>query len=358
MENIKQLKTAIEVRSEICCLGHFVNRLVNGSLEFEFDLKNPCGDSDIIGNNLFPSSSEYREAYLYKGIVSILYNDGTLVEIEASPRKYFTREEVYLTIDKLYNKKDLFIEEQFIGAKMSRKISRCSINEVKTIIDGLYQQNHTTSRDFIIFNNELHYQRFDSKTLRVIDIKITEKLGVYDDRMKKTPKIIQSNKFKTHMKIHEREFIIPYSKLIEYVKNSGKFKELQDNFIEMMVEFPYHIGYTSLCETNENHTTVYAKRKGRDIYTRFTLDGEREKTNKCIVILKKSFEKDDEYFLITMFPGEYLVKEPQDRNFQSEQSRKTSVRFWENHALIFEPKTVDLESIKYMCPYNNSTVTG
>ena len=91
---------------------------------------------------------------------------------------------------------------------------------------------------------------------------------------------------------------------------------------------------------------------------RFTLNGELRKTNKCVVVLKRSNINDNEYYLITMFPGEHLVKEPQDRNFETEESRQSAFEFWSNHALIFNPKIIDLDSIEYECPYRNIAVTG
>lgn len=353
MENIKKLKTASEVRSAICSLGHFVNRSVNGKLELEFDLINSCNDMNIIGNKLFPSGNEYREAYFYKGIVGILYNNGTLVEIEASPRKYYTREEVYEVIEKLYENKSLIIVEQVLGRKISPCIMDTSIDEVKDIIDGLYQESHSICRDFIVLNNQLQYQKMDSETGMITGITIADKLENNEAKIKRTLKIIQSNKFKSHMKVHESEFSVSYTELIQYMKNNGKFNDLQDDFIEMIVEFPFNIGYSNLCETNVNDTIVYAKRKDRELYTRFTLDGKKEKTNTCVVILRKSFVENDEYCMVKMFPGKYLIKEPEDKNFKSEKDRQAALKFWDNHALVFEPKTIDLESLKYICPYKN-----
>lgn len=168
-------------------------------------------------------------------------------------------------------------------------------------------------------------------------------------------KIIQSNKFKTHMEVHKNQFIISYEILIKYMELNNKFQNIGNGLVEMVAEFPFYIGYTNICKISDKHEIVYAKRKNRDIYSKFTLDGEPKLTNKCVVILNQSYTNPNEYYLITMFPGEYVVKEPQDRNIKTEEERKKVLKFWENHALIFNPKEIDLETITYDCPYKHNT---
>lgn len=53
-----------------------------------------------------------------------------------------------------------------------------------------------------------------------------------------------------------------------------------------------------------------------------------------------------------MFPGEYLIKEPEDRNIKDELERQKMLEFWRKHALVFNPKDIDLETVAYSCPYN------
>ena len=154
------------------------------------------------------------------------------------------------------------------------------------------------------------------------------------------------------MQVHEKDFIIPYQNIIQYASYKGYFNDINERFIDMVVEFPFNIGYSLLCETTAQDNIVYAKRKNREIYSRFTLDGEKKLTNKCVFILNRSNQKPNEYYLITMFPGEYLVKEPQDKNIKDELERQRMLEFWRNHALVFNPKDVDLETATYSCPYN------
>lgn len=167
-------------------------------------------------------------------------------------------------------------------------------------------------------------------------------------------KLIQTNKFKKHMKVHESQFIIPYEKLIKYMELKGTFNNIKDRFVEMVVEFPIDIGYSDLCKISDKDEIVYAKRKNRDIYSKFTLDGKSKLTNKCVVVLKQSYTNQNEYYLITMFPGQYAVKEPQDRNIKTEEEKKKVLEFWNSHALVFKPKDIDLETVTYRCPYEQT----
>jgi hypothetical protein len=167
----------------------------------------------------------------------------------------------------------------------------------------------------------------------------------------KDTKIITSKKFKKHMLVHQNDFNIPYNKLIKYMENKGYFENLQDGFVEMVVELPFNIGYNSMVETDDTHKIVYAKRKGRNIYSRLTLSGEKTLTNKCVVILKQNYTNSSGYYVITMFPGEYLVREVQDRNIKSKEERKRVLDFWNKHALAIDFTEIDCETITSKCPY-------
>lgn len=166
------------------------------------------------------------------------------------------------------------------------------------------------------------------------------------------PNIMQSDKFKLHMEVHKHDFIIPYEDIISYAVSYDYFSNLKEDLVQLIIEFPFNIGYSNLCKTTNTEEIIYAKRKNRDVYTRFTLDGQSKLINKCAVVLKRGKEDNSNvYYLITMFPGEYLVKEPQDSHIKTEEEKLKSIEFWNEHALVFNPKDVDLLTISYNCPY-------
>lgn len=67
--------------------------------------------------------------------------------------------------------------------------------------------------------------------------------------------------------------------------------------------------------------------------------------------MKRNRNNPNEYYLVTMFAGEFAIKEPYDRNIKSEEELRKVIDFWNEHALVFNPKDVNLETAIYTCPY-------
>ena len=252
------------------------------------------------------------------------------------------------------------IEEQHysITGKKERAIRKISFHEaVEKIKKSFYIGNKKIENSYEILDTDqkaLIFVEFTGDTTGQGDLYCYNKIFISNPiKISNSPnKIIQSNKFRSHMQVHEKDFIIPYQHIIQYALCKGYFNDINERFIDMVVEFPFNIGYSLLCETTAQDTIVYAKRKNREIHSRFTLDGEKKLTNKCVFILNRSNQEPNEYYLITMFSGEYLVKEPQDKNIKDELERQRMLEFWRNHALVFNPKDVDLETATYSCPYD------
>ncbi|MBK5241917.1 hypothetical protein [Clostridium sp.] len=166
-------------------------------------------------------------------------------------------------------------------------------------------------------------------------------------------KIITTYKFNKHMEVHKNSFIVPYQKLLDELINNGQFDKLQKSFEELVIEFPYNIGISQMVEINENDKVFYAKRMGRNIFTKFVKNREPKIVNKCIVCLKQSYTNINEYFLITMFPGEQIIKEPEDNNIKEKKTLEHTLEFWGEHAIIFDEETVDSLSYAEECPYTH-----
>lgn len=172
-------------------------------------------------------------------------------------------------------------------------------------------------------------------------------------RVNSSKKIIITNKFRQHMEIHKNSFTIPYEKLIDECIQNGEFDKLEKNFEELIIEFPYKVGISHMVEINENDKIFYAKRNGRNIFTKFVKNKEAKFVNKCVLCLKQSSTNSNEYFLITMFPGEQIIKEPEDNNIKDKKILEQTLWYWRHHAMVFEEGTIDSLSLIDECPYNH-----
>lgn len=182
------------------------------------------------------------------------------------------------------------------------------------------------------------------------------KKKAYDKKILNTEKrsvmkLIQTDAFKIHMKAHENDFCIPYPKLISYIEENKYLDKCSEEIVEKVIEFPLEIGYTHVNEISDKDFIVYAKRRYRNIYSKFTLNSAKRATNKCVLILKKDKYEDNQYIIITMFPGEYAMREVQDKNIKTEEERKRVVDFWNRHAFAYDVNMVDTDTITDKCPY-------
>lgn len=165
-------------------------------------------------------------------------------------------------------------------------------------------------------------------------------------------KIIQTYKFKKHMEAHNKEFLIPYQELLEYAIENDLLKCNGEELCKLTVEFPFTVGYCNLIQTRNEDEIVYAKRIGRDGYTRLVLNRTPEKVNKCVFILNRNRNNDNEYYLITVFPGEYCVKEPQDKHIQDQEELEESLNFWGQYAIIYQEDIIDKDTLIRECPFD------
>lgn len=166
-------------------------------------------------------------------------------------------------------------------------------------------------------------------------------------------KIIISDKSKIHMEVHQHEFFLDWQEMIRRYEQEGYFDHLSNQSEKIMINLPEPIGITSLVETDENSEIIYAKRKERNLYTRFVKNRKGSITSSFVVILNKSRNNDNDYFLVTMFPGKGAYREPEDPNISTKEELIQSLLFWENHALVFDESTINLETITPICPYQD-----
>ncbi|RXI96644.1 hypothetical protein DS745_23380 [Anaerobacillus alkaliphilus] len=166
-------------------------------------------------------------------------------------------------------------------------------------------------------------------------------------------KIIISNRSKIHMEVHQNDFLFDWQEMLESYEQGGYFNHLSKQSEKLIINAPEPIGISSLINTDENSEIVYAKRKERNIYTRFVKNRKGSITNSFVVILSRSRNNNNQYLLVTMFPGTGAYKEPEDPNILTKRELIESLLFWENHALVFDESTIDYTTITPVCPYKD-----
>ncbi|NOW87008.1 hypothetical protein B0H39_004889 [Clostridium beijerinckii] len=165
-------------------------------------------------------------------------------------------------------------------------------------------------------------------------------------------KIIITNKFKGHMVAHKKEFLEPFENLIKEFEMSKEFQKLEDDFCKITFNFNRAIGFNRVINIGVNEKAIYAKRIGREIYSKFVKRKELGvKTSKVVFILNKNKREEDSYFLITMFPGEECEKEPEDKSIKDVSELEKCLNFWRNRAFIYDERSIDVNTIRYSMPY-------
>lgn len=109
-------------------------------------------------------------------------------------------------------------------------------------------------------------------------------------------KIIITNKFKGHMVAHKKEFIEPFENLIKEFEMSKEFQRLEDDFCKITFNFNRAIGFNTVINIEVNEKVIYAKRIGREIYSKFVKREELGiKTSKVVFILNKKVSNSPMY---------------------------------------------------------------
>ncbi len=135
---------------------------------------------------------------------------------------------------------------------------------------------------------------------------------------------------------------------LDYLEDAlSEIDPKDETFIVQTVTFQENIGESICVETDDEDEIVYARRHGRNGYTRFVKNKAAEKTKEITVVLKKDeYAKDPTYILITAFAGPKAEPEPWDKKATT-QSRI----FWDSHALIFDTEMIIEGSEQKDCPW-------
>ena len=116
--------------------------------------------------------------------------------------------------------------------------------------------------------------------------------------------------------------------LLELVREALPYLVLGDEYqVVLGRDMGRIVGTTNLVETSDNDDIVYAKRIGRDKYTRFVMNREVEPCASIVIVVRK---RGDEYYLWTAMCGELLPPEAYDEGSD----------FNATHAMVYDEKLV------------------
>lgn len=131
--------------------------------------------------------------------------------------------------------------------------------------------------------------------------------------------------------------------LLELVKEVIVGADLSGDNVAIEKDMGRTIGETTLVETTDGDTIVYAKRLGREKYTRFVIGKSAQATSYVTVILHKV---DDGYNLWSAWCGKLVPTSP-----GGDDEMPKSQGFWRNHALVYDEAIIQPGSITTACPW-------
>lgn len=130
---------------------------------------------------------------------------------------------------------------------------------------------------------------------------------------------------------------------------SAVVKAIQETDVEgnrMFFEYDLGrvIGTTDLVETTEHDKIVYAKRKNRDTYTRFT---KSQQPRDCsTVTIRLDRQDDNTYILWSAWIGYIGPSFPDDK-----EASPDSRAYWDKHALVWGRQEIQEDTETSVCPW-------
>lgn len=107
-----------------------------------------------------------------------------------------------------------------------------------------------------------------------------------------------------------------------------------ETFLKRAIDLGRVVGKTILVATTDQDVIVFARRVGRQGYSRFVKNRPPEDTRFLTVILKKD-EHEEYWILISAYFGGQSEREPWDRAIRSPGERDQVKNFWSTHALVW-----------------------
>lgn len=114
--------------------------------------------------------------------------------------------------------------------------------------------------------------------------------------------------------------------------------------IRMDYDMKRPIGYSFTVETTDKDAIFYGRLLKENVYTRFVKNGKPTPTKYLSVTLTK--DSNNNYELHDIWMGRLIPPRP-----GSSDETVESKPYWENHALILESQSLQLQTVTKTCPY-------
>lgn len=121
--------------------------------------------------------------------------------------------------------------------------------------------------------------------------------------------------------------------LMDLVKEGLSQSMVSGENVALEIDMGRIIGITNCIETTEDDEVIFARRIGRTSYSRFVKNREPEETNILAIILHKKLRG---YNLWSAWCGKLV---PTKRDITGKM--RTIEGFWDNHALVYDPKIIE-----------------
>ena len=118
-------------------------------------------------------------------------------------------------------------------------------------------------------------------------------------------------------------------------------ENLDKNYIEH--KFDEVVGKTMCINVSDKDDIVYAKRLRRKGHSKLVLN---KKPQYCKTVTCAFIKNEHGYLILTFFAGEHGGREPWD-----EFATADDIRFWINHALVFDKENIQPDTQTAICPW-------
>lgn len=141
---------------------------------------------------------------------------------------------------------------------------------------------------------------------------------------------------KTNLALH----IVENPDLLTYIKEAIEQREVIGKKVALEVDLGRTIGTTSMVEVSDEDEVVYAKRIGRERYSKFVKNRDLVPTSWVVAIL---FKDQDCYLVWSGWCGRLLPQEPDGSG-----GTRTSREFDQTHAMVYDPNIIQMDTL---CTY-------
>ncbi len=131
--------------------------------------------------------------------------------------------------------------------------------------------------------------------------------------------------------------------LLQQTKTALANLDATDSNVYTEIDLGQPIGYSDLVATNPDDEIVYAKRVGRQTFTRFTKSHQPVATHTITVWL---IHEDSSYTLLSAWFGPKTPPFPGDK-WETPESKP----FWNNHALVWGKQAIIEGTETTVCPW-------